>query len=77
MRKSFWLFAILTHTCLIASAQTFAIHGKVIDQKNRQGIPYANVYIEGNIQTGTATDSIGRFQIDNAAYRGKPYRFRT
>ena len=66
MRKSFWLFAILTHTCLIASAQTFAIHGKVIDQKNRQGIPYANVYIEGNIQTGTATDSIGRFQIDNA-----------
>ena len=66
MRKSYWLFAILTHTCLIASAQTFAIHGKVIDSKTRQGIPYANVYIEGNIQTGTATDSIGRFQIDNA-----------
>ena len=66
MKKSFWLFAILIHTCLIASAQTFAIHGKVIDQKTRQGIPYANVYIEGNIQTGTATDSIGRFQIDNA-----------
>ena len=66
MKKSFWFFAILIHTCLIASAQTFAIHGKVIDQKTRQGIPYANVYIEGNIQTGTATDSIGRFQIDNA-----------
>ena len=66
MRKSFWLFAILIHTCLIASAQTFAIHGKVIDQKTRQGIPYANVYIEGIIQTGTATDSIGRFQINNA-----------
>ena len=66
MKKSFWFFAILIHTCLIASAQTFTIHGKVIDQKTRQGIPYANVYIEGNIQTGTATDSIGRFQIDNA-----------
>ena len=66
MKKSFWFFAILIHTCLIASAQTFAIHGKVIDQKTRQGIPYANVYIEGNIQTGTATDSIGRFQINNA-----------
>ena len=66
MKRSFWLFAILIHTCLIASAQTFAIHGKVIDQKTRQGIPYANVYIEGIIQTGTATDSIGRFQIDNA-----------
>ena len=66
MKKSFWFFAIPIHTCLIASAQTFAIHGKVIDQKTRQGIPYANVYIEGNIQTGTATDSIGRFQIDNA-----------
>ena len=66
MRKSFWFFAILIHTCLIASAQTFPIHGKVIDSKTRQGIPYANVYIEGNIHTGTATDSIGRFQIDNA-----------
>lgn len=66
MKRTFWLFAILIHTCLIASAQTFAIHGKVIDQKTRQGIPYANVYIEGNIQTGTATDSIGRFQINNA-----------
>ena len=66
MKKSFWFFAILIHTCLIASAQTFTIHGKVIDQKTRQGIPYANVYIEGNIQTGTATDSIGRFQINNA-----------
>ena len=66
MKRTFWLFAILIHTCLIASAQTFAIHGKVIDQKTRQGIPYANVYIEGNIQTGTATDSIGRFQIDNS-----------
>ena len=65
MKKSFWFFAILIHTCLIASAQTFTIHGKVIDQKTRQGIPYANVYIEGNIQTGTATDSIGRFQINN------------
>jgi len=66
VKRTFWLFAILIHTCLIASAQTFAIHGKVIDQKTRQGIPYANVYIEGNIQTGTATDSIGRFQINNA-----------
>ena len=66
MKRTFWLFAILIHTCLIASAQTFTIHGKVIDQKTRQGIPYANVYIEGNIPTGTATDSIGRFQIDNA-----------
>ena len=66
MKKSFWFFAILIHTCLITSAQTFTIHGKVIDQKTRQGIPYANVYIEGNIQTGTATDSIGRFQINNA-----------
>ena len=66
MKRTFWLFAILIHTCLIASAQTFAIHGKVIDQKTRQGIPYANVYIEGNIQTGTATDSIGQFKINHA-----------
>ena len=66
MKRSFWLFAILIHTYLIATAQTFAIHGKVIDQNTRQGIPYANVYIEGDTNTGTATDSIGRFQINNA-----------
>ena len=32
----------------------------------RQGIPYANVYIEGDTQTGTGTDSIGRFTLPNA-----------
>ena len=50
----------------MVTAQTFSIRGKVIDRMTRQGIPYANVYIEGDTQTGTATDSIGRFTLPNA-----------
>ena len=50
----------------MVTAQTFSIRGKVIDRMPRQGIPYANVYIEGDTQTGTATDSIGRFTLPNA-----------
>ena len=68
MRKFALLYGLSMFIFFIATAQTqtFSIHGKVIDQKTRHGIPYANVYIEGNIHTGTATDSIGRFQITNA-----------
>ena len=68
MRKFALLYglAMFIYSIAIAQTQTFPIHGKVIDRNTRQGIPYANVYLEGNIQTGTATDSIGRFQINNA-----------
>ena len=66
MKRIFLLLAILTQICLTASAQTFSIHGKVIDQKTRQGVPFANVHIEGNTHTGIATDSVGRFRIDHA-----------
>lgn len=60
-----WIIAgcILTAS---AQEQTFSIHGKVIDQSTRQGIPYANVYLKGNIRTGSATDSLGMFRIENA-----------
>ena len=68
MRKFALLYGLSMFIFFIATAQTqtFSIHGKVIDLKTRHGIPYANVYIEGNIHTGPATDSIGRFQITNA-----------
>ena len=51
---------------LHAQNQTFSIHGKVIDRNSRQGIPFANVHIEGDVHTGTATDSTGVFRITNA-----------
>ena len=51
---------------LHAQTQTFSIHGKVIDRNSRQGIPFANVHIEGDVHTGTATDSTGVFRITNA-----------
>ena len=65
MKRFLFLYVWVT-ICISATAQTFPIHGKVIDQKTRQGVPYANVYIEGDVSTGTATDSIGRFHITNA-----------
>ena len=65
MKRFLLLYASII-ICISAKAQTFPVHGKVIDQKTRQGVPYANVYIEGDVTTGTATDSIGRFQISNA-----------
>ena len=66
MKRIFLLLSILTSACCMVTAQTFSINGKVIDRNTRQGIPYANVYIEGDTQTGTATDSIGRFTLPNA-----------
>ena len=66
MKRLFLLLSILTGACCMVTAQTFSIRGKVIDRMTRQGIPYANVYIEGDTQTGTATDSIGRFTLPNA-----------
>lgn len=66
MNKIGLFWGIILCFCLPITAQTFSRNGKVIDRKTRQGIPYANVYIEGNTSTGTVTDSIGRFRITNA-----------
>jgi len=48
---------------LTAQTKTFTVRGKVIDLYSRQGIPYANVVVEGNNNLGTATDSTGLFSI--------------
>lgn len=60
-----WVFAGWTLTT-VAQSHTFSIKGQVIDRYTRQGIVYANVYIEGHTETGTATDSTGHFLIDKA-----------
>lgn len=60
-----WVFAGWTLTT-VAQSHTFSIKGQVIDRYTRQGIAYANVYIEGHTETGTATDSTGHFLIDKA-----------
>ena len=66
MKRFFFLCSITIGCYLTSLAQTFPIHGKVIDQNSRQGIPFANVHIEGDVNTGTATDSTGHFRIANA-----------
>ena len=68
MRKIALLYglAMFIYSIATAQTQTFPIHGKVIDRNTRQGIPFANVHIEGDTNTGTATDTTGVFRITNA-----------
>lgn len=47
------------------SADGFSVRGRVIDRLTRKGIPYAAVVIDGQEEKGAATDSLGRFSIDN------------
>lgn len=66
MRKiGFILLAYIFIAILPAYGQTkdYAIRGKVIDRYTRQGIPYANVTVEGKAGVGAATDSTGVFLI--------------
>lgn len=46
-----------------AQTASYPICGKVIDRYTRQGVPYANVVVEGKAGIGAATDSTGIFLI--------------
>lgn len=50
-----------------SQTQGYAVRGKVIDRLTRQGVPYANVMIEGKAGVGAATDSTGVFLIPKVA----------
>lgn len=46
-----------------AQTASYPIRGKVIDRYTRQGVPYANVVVEGKAGIEAATDSTGIFLI--------------
>ncbi|MBR4930529.1 MAG: carboxypeptidase-like regulatory domain-containing protein, partial [Bacteroidaceae bacterium] len=68
MRKAFTLCLFILSSCLhvFPQAETFVIRGKVIDKDRREGIPYCNVYIDGDSTSWTPTDSMGNFRMAKA-----------
>lgn len=57
----FILFVIYTSTSM---AQSAILKGSVVDVKNNEGIPFANVFIQ-NTTIGTTTDLEGNFELTN------------
>ncbi|MCX6284598.1 MAG: TonB-dependent receptor [Bacteroidetes bacterium] len=43
------------------SAQSGEVRGRLYDHKNNQGIPFANIVIDGKSSQGTTTDSAGNY----------------
>src|SRR5215831_8678716 len=65
MKKIYLLLAISVFLSHHLQAQTGALQGKVYDESNKQGIPFANVVLEQNgTQQGYAeTDDNGNYAI--------------
>lgn len=58
---------VMLLACLLAGqllAQNGIIKGRVLDAANKEGIPFANVFLEGTT-TGTTTDVDGNYQLEN------------
>ena len=43
------------------SAQLGEVRGRLYDHKNNEGIPFANIIIDGKPSKGTTTDSAGNY----------------
>lgn len=56
------LFILLATLCY-ASANAFSLTGRIVDEHGVV-VPYANIYVKENPQTGTITDLQGVFTID-------------
>lgn len=66
MRKTILILLgciLIVITPAFPQTKGYVIRGKVIDRYTRQGIPYANVMVEGKAGVGAATDSTGVFLI--------------
>ena len=46
-----------------ALAQSGEVRGRIYDRKNNQGIPYANIIIDGKSLKGTTTDTAGNYVL--------------
>ena len=53
------IFLIFLLTSIQVFSQTGEVRGRIYDHKNNQGIPYANIIIDGKPSQGTTTDSAG------------------
>jgi outer membrane receptor for ferrienterochelin and colicin len=61
MRRLVFLFFLLPYSLF---AQNGVVTGRVYNEVNNEGVPFANVYIEGTT-VGTTTDFDGKFKLEN------------
>ncbi|MEI6885519.1 MAG: TonB-dependent receptor, partial [Bacteroidota bacterium] len=57
------LFFLLIFSFKTAIAQSGEVRGRLFDHKNNQGIPFANIIIDGKPTQGTTSDSAGNFVL--------------
>ena len=65
MRKFMMMLAVVLLSCVVVSAQTRSITGKVIDAKNGSPLPGISLKVKGT-DKGTATNSEGAFVISTS-----------
>ena len=59
------IYKVLENNLIVITSQEeeFTITGKVFSAKNNEPLPGVNVYIKGQLQSGTVTDSDGKYSI--------------
>ena len=67
VKNTFFLLSLLFFLLLsgfrTATAQSGEVRGRLFDHKNNQGIPFANIIIDGKPTQGTTSDSAGNFVL--------------
>ena len=62
------LLLLLSIGCCLAgfAAESYTLHGRVIDRLTRRPVAYAAVVLDGQGDKGASTDSTGRFAIERS-----------
>jgi len=61
IRKTSYLLLLSILLITTVSGQTGEVRGRIFDHKNNQGIPFANIIVDGKPSLGTTTDTGGNF----------------
>lgn len=65
LKYSLLLWALFASTCLLAQSIPTTVHGKVVDARTNETLPYATVQVPG-ANLGTRTDLDGNFLLESA-----------
>ena len=61
IRKTSYLLLLSILLITTVSGQTGEVRGRIFDHKNNQGIPFANIIVDGKPSLGTTTDTGGNY----------------
>ncbi|MGA2822681.1 MAG: TonB-dependent receptor [Bacteroidales bacterium] len=61
IRKTSYILFLLLLLIKTAPGQTGEVRGRIFDHKDNQGIPFANIIVDGKPSLGTATDTAGNY----------------